>query len=134
MGFERGDIVEILNKEEGLKGSYYPANIISRVSNKDYIVQYRTLLEEDGSGPLREFMSTDRIRPTPREIVADAFRLSEVVDAYDRDGWWVGKVIGKTGSKYVVHFKGTGEKIAYPLDRLRVHQEWDWKNGVWYFG
>ncbi|KAF5790319.1 hypothetical protein HanXRQr2_Chr09g0381781 [Helianthus annuus] len=68
-----------------------------------------------------------------RPAMAAAFHLSEVVDAYDRDGWWIRKVIGITESKYTVHFKGTGEKFAYPLDLLRVHQEWDWKNGVWYF-
>ncbi|XP_076949174.1 protein AGENET DOMAIN (AGD)-CONTAINING P1-like [Bidens hawaiensis] len=134
MSFHRGDQVEVLNKEDGFKGSYFPANIISTISNKDYIVQYRTLIENDGSGPLREIVSVDKIRPKPREIVASEFSLSEAVDAYTNDGWWVGKVIKVLGSEYLVHFETSGEKIAYPVSMLRVHQEWNPKDGVWVIG
>ncbi|KAI3802700.1 hypothetical protein L1987_30841 [Smallanthus sonchifolius] len=129
MAFQRGDQVEVLNKEEGFEGSYFPAYIIPRISNKEYIVQYKTLVQGDGSGPLREVFSTDKIRPKPWDIVATDFCLSEVVDAYDNDGWWVGKIIRKMGSKYLVYFKSSSEKKAYPLHWLRVHQEW--KDGVW---
>ncbi|XP_076931066.1 protein AGENET DOMAIN (AGD)-CONTAINING P1-like [Bidens hawaiensis] len=131
MGFQRGDGVEIVKKGDGFKGSYYPANIISRISSNDYIVQYRTLVESDHSGPLREILSTDEIRPQPREFLVTDFRLSEVVDAYDNDGWWVGKIIKKMESEYLVHFEKLGEKTVFPLSLLRLHQEW--KDGVWVY-
>ncbi|KAI3773363.1 hypothetical protein L1987_47890 [Smallanthus sonchifolius] len=129
MAFQRGDQVEVLNKEEGFEGSYFPAYIISRISYNEYIVQYKTLVKGDGSGPLREVFSTDKIRPKPREIVATDYCLSEVVDAYANEGWWVGKIIRKMGSKYLVYFESSNEETPYPLHRLRVHQEW--RDGVW---
>lgn len=128
MLFERGDRVEITNNEEGMAGSYFTANIIASLSNKDYIIQYKTLLKEDSSGPLREVVSTDHIRPVPNEIVVSKYSVLDTVDAYDNDGWWVGKIIENMGSKYLVHFENN-EKVAYPSDRLRVHQEW--VNGAW---
>ncbi|KAL8249238.1 hypothetical protein R6Q59_006106 [Mikania micrantha] len=131
MVYQRGDRVEVLNEEEGFVGSYYPANIISRISTKEYIVQYRTLVNDDGLGPLREVLSADRIRPKPPEIVTTGFGLSDMVDASDHDGWWVGKVVKKMGSEYLVRFENPSEKIAYPMSKLRVHQEW--KDGVWVY-
>ncbi|KAI7744524.1 hypothetical protein M8C21_014588 [Ambrosia artemisiifolia] len=133
MDYKRGDKVEVVNNEEGFKGSFFPANIISKVSDNEYIVQYRTLVKDDNSGPLREVLSAKNIRPAPREIVASGFRLSESVDAYVEDGWWAAKVVGKSGSDYVVRFDNECEEKTYPLDLLRVHQDWKCKDGVWVF-
>ncbi|KAL7588212.1 hypothetical protein Lser_V15G40707 [Lactuca serriola] len=129
MAYERGDRVEITNKEEGFAGSYYIANIISSLSKKEYIIQYRTLLNDDGFAPLREIVTADQIRPLPPEVMATEFSLLDLVDAYDKDGWWVGKVIRKTGSNYLVYFEDSREEIVYPLSMLRIHQEWDGR--VW---
>lgn len=121
--FKRGDKVEISSKDEGFEGSYYLANVISRISNKNYIVQYRTLLNEDQSGPLREVVSAPQIRLFPDHIPVTRFSVGDIVDAYDKDGWWVGKIKGVKGSNYAVYFKGSGEKIVYPLSLLRLHQD-----------
>ncbi|XP_023745105.1 protein AGENET DOMAIN (AGD)-CONTAINING P1 [Lactuca sativa] len=129
MAYERGDRVEITNKEEGFAGSYYIANIISSLSKKEYIIQYRTLLNDDGFAPLREIVTADQIRPLPPEVMTTEFSLLDLVDAYDKDGWWVGKVIRKTGSNYLVYFEDSREEIVYPLSMLRIHQEWDGR--VW---
>ncbi|KAI3780471.1 hypothetical protein L2E82_10452 [Cichorium intybus] len=131
MAFQRGDRVEISSNEEGLAGSYFTANIIASISKKEYIIQYRTLLDDDGFGPLREIVSADQIRPTPPEIVTTEFSLLDMVDACDNDGWWVGKIIRKMGSNYLVYFENSREEIVYPLRQLRIHQEWD--GGVWVY-
>ncbi|XP_076927040.1 protein AGENET DOMAIN (AGD)-CONTAINING P1-like [Bidens hawaiensis] len=132
MAYERGDRVEVAKKGDGFKGSYYPANIISRITSNEYIIQYRTLVQDDNSGPLREILSTDVIRPQPREFNVTGFRLSKVVDAFDNDGWWVGKIIEKMESdEYLVHFEKLGKKTVFPFNMLRLHQEW--KDGVWVY-
>ncbi|CAI9261057.1 unnamed protein product [Lactuca saligna] len=88
-----------------------------------------TLLNDDGFAPLREIVTADQIRPLPPEVMATEFSLLDLVDAYDKDGWWVGKVIRKTGSNYLVYFEDSREEIVYPFKMLRIHQEWDGR--VW---
>ncbi|KAL4577829.1 hypothetical protein LXL04_013943 [Taraxacum kok-saghyz] len=129
MAFQRGDRVEISSKDQGFEGSYYLANIIACLSKKEYIIQYRTLLNDDGFGPVREIVPADQIQPVPPEVPASGYSRGDVVDAYEKDGWWIGKISGKIGSNYVVYFKNTNEEIAYPSGLLRIHQ--DWINGAW---
>ncbi|KAL7129413.1 hypothetical protein ABFS83_13G064500 [Erythranthe nasuta] len=132
-GFRCGDIVEIASTEEGFVGSYYEAMVLAPQlrSNRGYIVQYRTLIADDLSGlPLKEVAPVAEIRPRPPKIAAAEFRLHDVVDAFDNDGWWVGRITGRnTDGDYFVYFDTTGDEIAYPLNRIRVHR--DWVNGKW---
>ncbi|KAL9145770.1 hypothetical protein ABFS82_13G065400 [Erythranthe guttata] len=131
--FRRGDLVEVASVEEGFVGSYYEATIVTDlVMMNEYIVQYKTLLKEDLSGPLREVATAAEVRPRPPKIPppANEFRLYDVVDAFDNDGWWAGKITGRTGDgRYYVFFETTGDELPYPKDTLRVHQ--DWVNGNW---
>ncbi|KAI3722949.1 hypothetical protein L2E82_34179 [Cichorium intybus] len=129
MAFQRGDRVEISSKEKGFEGSYYTANVIARLFKEEYIIQYRTLMKEDGFGPLREVVSADQIQPLPPEVPATRFSAGDVVDAYEKDGWWVGTISGKMGSNYFVYFENTNEEIVLPLGLLRIHQ--NWVNGSW---
>ncbi|KAI8006259.1 Protein AGENET DOMAIN (AGD)-CONTAINING P1 [Camellia lanceoleosa] len=129
MRFRRGDRIEVASKEDGFVGSYYSATVISELMKKHYMVQYKTLLKEDEAGPLREIVAADEVRPVPPEIPATGFGLYERVDAFDNDGWWVGKITGRLGPKYYVYFEKTGDEIAYPLAQLRIHQ--DWLNDKW---
>ncbi|KAI3457138.1 hypothetical protein Pfo_013801 [Paulownia fortunei] len=129
MRFHRGDLVEVASAEEGFVGSYYEATVVTDLVRGEYIVQYRTLIKDDLSGPLREVVSSVEVRPRPPEVMAAVFRMYDVVDAFDNDGWWVGKITGRVGDKYYVFFETTGDEIAYAKDRIRVHQ--DWVNAKW---
>ncbi|XP_055823818.1 protein AGENET DOMAIN (AGD)-CONTAINING P1-like [Solanum dulcamara] len=129
MGFSRGDLVEVESKEDGFLGSYYEAIVVCQPLKKDYIVQYKTLLKDDHSGPLTEFVTLSELRPVPPEISVSGFNLNDQVDAFGNDGWWVGRITGKIGSKYFVHFESSGDECGYAVSDLRVHQ--DWINGKW---
>ncbi|XAR49546.1 hypothetical protein NMG60_11032787 [Bertholletia excelsa] len=129
MGLRRGEQVEVVSKEEGFVGSYYAATVIAEIKTRKVMVQYKKLLKEDESGPLIEIVARNDLRPVPPEIPANGFDLFDRVDAFDNDGWWVGKISGRVGSMYYVYFETTGEEIAYSLDRLRIHQ--DWLNDKW---
>ncbi|XP_076934327.1 protein AGENET DOMAIN (AGD)-CONTAINING P1-like [Bidens hawaiensis] len=133
MKYKRGDRVEVSDLGPGFLGSYYAGNIISTFGD-EYIVQYRTLLENDSSGPLREFVKAEKIRPEPASVEVSSFLLGEMVDVYANDGWWTGRVISKIGeSDYLVHFDSTNQDIMYPFTSIRVHQVWDAANGVWVY-
>lgn len=49
MGFEIGQRVEVMGHENGLRGSYYAAKIISKGYKGDYEVKYEKLLKNDHS-------------------------------------------------------------------------------------
>ncbi|KAF6166153.1 hypothetical protein GIB67_023863 [Kingdonia uniflora] len=134
--FRRGEFVEIIMKDEGFNGSYYIAIVLSGTGLPDnnYLVEYQTLESEiDESLLLREILSADVVRPLPPTILATRFGIGDKVDVYYNDGWWTGRVRGKSegssGRKYSVYFRNTGEVFQYSVHELRVHQ--DWKDGKW---
>ncbi|KAK6919717.1 Agenet-like domain [Dillenia turbinata] len=127
--FRKGDLVEVCSKEEGFVGSYYAAVVVAEVGNNSYIVEYKTLVTDDETQPLREIVSACEVRPNPPEIEVKGYSILEKVDAYDNDGWWLGQITGKTESGYYVYFNTTGDEILYPFSRLRLHQ--DWFNTTW---
>ncbi|KAL4654430.1 hypothetical protein ACB092_01G377600 [Castanea dentata] len=129
MAFLRGDEVEGCSKQVGFVGSYYAATVINNYGNKSYAVQYKNLVTEDKSHPLIEIVSADEVRPLPPKVSATWFASFDVVDAFDNDGWWVGKVSGRQGFDYFVFFDTYGVEIPYPTSRLRPHFEW--VNGKW---
>ena len=130
MAFSRGDKVEVCSKQEGFMGSYYAATVIKNYGN-EYAVQYKNLVaEDDQSRPLIETVGGNELRPRPPKVLATGFHALDVVDAFDNDGWWVGKISGRKGSdSYYVFFDAYGVEISYPTSRLRPHLEW--VNGKW---
>ncbi|MCD7455571.1 hypothetical protein HAX54_028692 [Datura stramonium] len=110
MGFRRGDLVEVASKEDGFLGSYYEAIVVCQPLKKDFIVQYKTLWKDDLSGPLTEFVTLPELRPVPPEIPVSEFNFNDKVDAFDNDGWWVGKITGKIGTKYFVFFESSEDE------------------------
>ncbi|XP_010486016.1 PREDICTED: uncharacterized protein LOC104764220 [Camelina sativa] len=133
MEFVKGDQVEVCSKEDGFLGSYFSATVLSKTpegSGSYYKVKYKNLVsEEDESKRLIEVISADELRPMPPKSLPVVFHRHEKVDAFDKDGWWVGEVIGGRSDLYSIYFATTGEELKYPLYRLRRHLEW--VNGDW---
>lgn len=74
----------------------------------------------------------DEVLPLPPEIMeAPAFHVGNRIDANDLDGWWVGTISSDKNiyGYHIVFFETIGEKIPYPIRKLRYHQEW--RNGQW---
>ncbi|KAH7544032.1 hypothetical protein ACOSP7_030991 [Xanthoceras sorbifolium] len=127
-----GDFVEISSKEDGFLGSYFVARVVAAKPAKDnFTVEYENLLsDEDENKKLREVVRAADLRPCPPLIRVSGFDVLEVVDAYDGDGWWVGRVTGRVGAdRYSVYFDSTGDEFVYSGCVLRVHQEWE--DGIW---
>ncbi|KAL3641745.1 hypothetical protein CASFOL_012560 [Castilleja foliolosa] len=131
--FRSGDLVEVASRKEGFEGSYFEATVVEQLAGGGkFIVEYKTLLRNDFSGPLTEEAPVEEMRPRPPKVAAANFGMYDVVDAFDNDGWWVGKVTGWVGNKYYVYFERTGDEIMYPKSRVRVHQEMVFgANGKW---
>jgi hypothetical protein len=144
--FGKGSQVEVSSDDIGFKDSWYVATIIqispqtptpSSSSNKkkrkietSYLVEYATLVqdEKDLTTPLREYVDVSLIRPLPPPTESTyAYEMGDVVDAFHRDGWWTGVVVGVVngGSKFSVFLENPPEeKIEFARADLRVHHDW----------
>ncbi|CAN4099274.1 unnamed protein product [Withania somnifera] len=115
--FQEGDEVEVVSKENGFRGSYYTATILSSIGASHYESDTRTLLR-----------SLD-VRPVPPDqneavIAHGGFSVYNMVDVFANDGWWFGVIDRIIGEDYYVYFPTTDDNIAYPVDVLRCHHEW----------
>ncbi|GAY67959.1 hypothetical protein CUMW_260490 [Citrus unshiu] len=117
-------LVEVCSKEDGFLGSYFEAKLVQRVSKDKFLVEFLTLVseEEDENEKLREVVDATEVRPCPPEIAVAEFDVMEKVDAYDRDGWWVGRLAGKECGKISTLCTLTGPEMSLfiPGHLLRV--------------
>ncbi|KAK1384455.1 hypothetical protein POM88_022190 [Heracleum sosnowskyi] len=100
--------------------------VIKEVATREYEVMYKNLVDEFSQVALLENVKEDDLRLASPKIPAMRFGLGEVVDAFDRDGWWVGVVVSENSpGTYGVYFDLYPEyKCVYPASSLRVHQDW----------
>ncbi|KAI3759924.1 hypothetical protein L1987_50311 [Smallanthus sonchifolius] len=146
MTISKGSTVEVSSH-----GAWYAATIIDKletspaIKRKDkkigYLVEYETLFEDvDLLQPLTEVVDPSFIRPSPPAPpprVAEGFEVYDVVNAYRRDGWWIGVVktviVEGEMSKYVVSFQNPNEEFQFQRSDLRLHVDWvdcRWESGV----
>lgn len=135
--FSKGKEVEVSGNEEGFMGAFYLAKIIEspkstpkkRKEPKKVLIEYKTLLTDDGSGPLTELVELSNIRPLPPEDDGKPFEEGEAVDARWMDGWWTGVVRKVENSKYRVYCDNPPDILEVERKDLRLH--WKWVNGKW---
>ncbi|XP_042519179.1 protein AGENET DOMAIN (AGD)-CONTAINING P1-like [Macadamia integrifolia] len=106
MRYRIGDSVEVHSKEEGFVGSFYAAKVVDVSKNNHVLVEYKTLLTDDESKWLREMVHVSEVRPRPPQLQVSKFNLWDIVDAYDNEGWWVGRISSIAESKYYACFDG----------------------------
>uniref|UniRef100_A0A7N0SXC8 Agenet domain-containing protein n=1 Tax=Kalanchoe fedtschenkoi TaxID=63787 RepID=A0A7N0SXC8_KALFE len=127
MKLREGERVEVSSTEEGFIGSYYEAVIVDvNVSQSSYMVRYKDLLKEDGSGALIEPAHHSEIRPLPPTVKLVEYEAGDVVDAFANDGWWVGVLVEKRGAFGYVRFDDYNKMVvAYPMKHIRIHVDWE---------
>ncbi|CAI0392012.1 unnamed protein product [Linum tenue] len=87
MKFTQGMQVEVTTDEDGLKGAWFAATIIEPSGEDEYLIEYKTLTNDDDTEFLREDIRACNIRPCPPEIiVVDGFKVMDEVDAYYNEG------------------------------------------------
>ncbi|XP_022146926.1 DUF724 domain-containing protein 3-like isoform X2 [Momordica charantia] len=135
--FTIGSEIEVSIDEDGFKGALFRATILklptspfSQSKKKKALVEYKTLVTENGSTPLKEQVDALSLRPLPPDSSLKDFEEGDIVDAVDKDGWWTGvvcKVLEDGG--YSVFFKNPLHVMDFQRNQLRLHQ--DWVDGNW---
>ncbi|XP_052194273.1 protein AGENET DOMAIN (AGD)-CONTAINING P1 isoform X2 [Diospyros lotus] len=129
--FSKGMLVEVSSDDDGFQGAWFAGTIIEQLMEDKFLIEYKSLRNDDDTEFLREEVDNQHIRPYPPDtLVVDHFNLHEEVDALYNDGWWVG-VICKVlkGGRYKVYFRGTNEVLEFKHSDLRPHK--DWIGGKW---
>ncbi|KAL7149619.1 hypothetical protein ABFS83_05G053500 [Erythranthe nasuta] len=137
--FPEGLLVEVRTKEEGFTRVYFTATVLppkkggsKQKSDKIFVEYHNLLAREDGSERLKEYVDVSFVRPVPpfQEIV-EGFEPNDAVDAFFKDGWWMGAVtrVVKKGESFIVTFEDPPDELELRFEQLRVH--WDWGNGSW---
>lgn len=130
--FGKGMLVEVSSDEDGFQGAWFAATIIKQLKDDKFLIEYKSLRNDDDTEFLREEADIRHIRPYPPDtLVVERFNLHEEVDALYNDGWWVGVItkVLRGGQRYVVYFRGTDEEMEFKHSDLRLHQ--DWIDGKW---
>ncbi|XP_057464858.1 protein AGENET DOMAIN (AGD)-CONTAINING P1 isoform X1 [Actinidia eriantha] len=129
--FSKGTLVEVSSDEDGFQGAWFAATIIDQLTKDKFLIEYKTLRNDDDTDFLREEADILHIRPCPPDtFVVDSFNLHDEVDALYNDGWWVGVISTVLKRKrYLVYFRGTNEEMEFKHSDLRLHK--DWIDGKW---
>ncbi|XP_061961981.1 DUF724 domain-containing protein 2 isoform X3 [Populus nigra] len=142
--FNKGEEVEVSSEQEGFRGAWYLATILdfptpsqpqsASEKKRKAIVQYKTLVTEDGPAPLLEQVDPQLIRPLPPQDSlknGGVFQENEVIDASLRYGWWSGvvKKVIDGGARYMVYFDNPPDVLDFDAKDLRIHL--DWVDGNW---
>ncbi|XP_057828470.2 uncharacterized protein LOC131039690 isoform X2 [Cryptomeria japonica] len=150
---KEGSFVEVVSDEEGLRGVWFAAKVLSLKDGKA-LVLYDELLSDEGPGQLREWIPLEgengkppRIRMAhPMTVMkfegtrkrrraamgSYVWSVGDHVDAWIRDGWWEGIITEKKDddeSKLTVHFPGEGDTSIIKVYNLRPSLVWE--DGQW---
>ncbi|KAJ7294698.1 hypothetical protein O6H91_Y238900 [Diphasiastrum complanatum] len=151
-----GDLVEVRQTEEGLRGSWHPGVVVDVKPGKR-AVEYDELLSDNGKFKLIESISFGKdfhcnssqkkpqlclqkskglIRPRPPDLVdpsAHGWKRGLFVDVLYEDAWWEAIILELNREK-------SSAKVWYPdekaeewiaVSKLRVSQKWNEETGLW---
>nr|ABA94247.1 Agenet domain containing protein [Oryza sativa Japonica Group] len=138
-----GTDVEVRLDGDGYHGTWYRAVVVSFVPARGpraparYAASYADLVSDDGGGggsePLVEHFAPSHIRPRPPPPPSSddlrALAPHDIVEAFHKDGWWSGIVLGGGGGVVTVAFPITREVIDFPPRLVRPRR--DYVGGEW---
>lgn len=131
MTFKVDQRVEVMLPEEGFQNSYYEATVVS-VSDDGVHVRFEELSTDDNEEVLLEqVMPPAAVRPYPPTLTDINIEIGDIVDVYDRGGWWKGILVDSDegrddGNIYQVYFsylKPEEQYGWYPGWAIRLHQD-----------
>ncbi|XP_077245028.1 protein SWOLLEN 1-like isoform X2 [Tasmannia lanceolata] len=150
---KEGILVEVLSDEDGLRGVWFSAKVLSLRDGKA-LVCYNELLQDEGSDKLKEWiplegkggnapririahtmiaMKFEGTRKRQREARGNyVWSIGDRVDALNRNGWWEGIVTEKSKedeTKLTVQFTAGGDSSTVRAWDLRPSIIW--KDDQW---
>ncbi|KAL6570775.1 hypothetical protein OROGR_000325 [Orobanche gracilis] len=127
--FSLGAPVEIRFDEPDLREAWYVSTIVEARRKGKFIIECRDLFDDDGVTfqPQGVEVDAQNIRlPPPESRVATKFDLTDTVDVFHDDAWWVALVIAvprRSKPKYKVNMWNSHELLEFDRSQLRPHHQ-----------
>lgn len=121
--------VEIRFDEPSFREAWYVATILEARGQGKFIVECHDLFVDDGVTfqPHRVEVDAQNIRlPPPETRFAAKFDLTDTVDVFHNDAWWVGSIVAvprKSKPKYGVNMWSNHEMLEFDRSQLRPHHD-----------
>ncbi|CAN0855242.1 Protein AGENET DOMAIN (AGD)-CONTAINING P1, partial [Linum grandiflorum] len=128
----KGAKVEVKSDDADFQGAWFGAIVIDHVGKDKCLVEYLHFVTDDQTGPLREVVNLDDVRPYPPDDQSlRSYKRRDKVDAWYNEGWWEGMIsrVVDGSDKYIVYFPTTKDAIEFESSNLRPHL--DWIHGEW---
>ncbi|KAK7265938.1 hypothetical protein RJT34_33563 [Clitoria ternatea] len=150
---KEGSLVEVFKDGEGFKAAWFTANILSSKENRAYVC-YSVLVDDEGAGPLKEWVSLESEDDKPPKVRAArpltslhdegtrkrrratmvdyTWSIGDRVDAWIQESWQEGVITDKNKkdkTTLTVHFPASGETSVVRAWHLRPSLIW--KDGRW---
>ncbi|GMI73791.1 hypothetical protein like AT4G32440 [Hibiscus trionum] len=124
MMFRKGNLVEVLRREDDPCGSWYTANILS-ADGDGYIVRYKLFTDRDGKRAVESVQGKD-VRLLPPYVNGKNWAVGDVTEVFDVRCWRIGKVakVLKNNDSFVIKLFGSIQLKEFHASSLRVRQAW----------
>ncbi|KAE8660677.1 hypothetical protein F3Y22_tig00116951pilonHSYRG00639 [Hibiscus syriacus] len=124
MKFRKGNLVEVLRREDDPCGSWYTANILS-AHGDSYIIQYKLFTDREGNRVAANVQGMD-VRPLPPYVNGKNWAVGDVAEVFDVQCWRIGKVakVLKNHDSFVIKLFGSIQLKEFHASSLRVRQAW----------
>ncbi len=118
--------------EDGFYGAWFIMIILKRFLEKCFIRYDEFVNENDNSKHLLEMVQISQLQPIPPNINKKSWVKNDVIEVYESDCWWVGKIIKYLlrENKYVVDFPKSSQEMQVDASCIHIHQDWVQSNNV----
>lgn len=126
MDFKVGQPIEIIADGSGFRASYYTGTVVQVYDdyNERVAVRYDKVKDYNGN-PLVDDLPKEDLRPVAPKVDVN-LETNDIVNAWDGEGWWNGKLIQTAGNLYTVDLGSESDpKIeVFRKKHLRINQRW----------
>ncbi|MBA0736408.1 hypothetical protein Gogos_009964 [Gossypium gossypioides] len=124
MKFRKGNLVEVLRREDDPCGSWFTGNILS-ADGDYYIVRYKLFTDCEGRRVVETVKGKD-VRPLPPYVNRKNWAVGDVAEVFDIQCWRIGKVakVLKNNDSFVIKLFGSIQLKEFHVSSLRVRQAW----------
>ena len=121
--FDIGRAVEVTPNIAGFKDIFFVARIEQQFYERNFLVRYETLLDENGVG-ITQTVPKSLLRPIP-PLVCAVPSVGDDVDVPMFNGWWKATILQTDGEHVLAKLANYNFVRVCQVEEIRMHQIWN---------